>query len=36
MELYLDRIEAPIRWDRLVEQIRPHYPKLAKGACPTC
>ena len=33
-ELFLERMDRLIPWERLVEQIRPYYPKAGKGRVP--
>ena len=33
-ERFLERMEVLILWERLLEQIRPHYPKAGKGRAP--
>ena len=33
-ELFLERMDRLIAWERLVEQIRPYYPKAGKGRVP--
>ena len=33
-ELFLERMEDLIRWDQLVEAIKPYYPQSAKGRVP--
>ena len=33
-ERFLERMDALIRWERLLEEIRPYYPKAGKGRAP--
>ena len=33
-ERFLERMDALIRWERLLDQIRPYYPKAGKGRGP--
>ena len=33
-ELFLERMEELIRWDQLVEAIKPYYPQSGKGRVP--
>ena len=32
--MFLERMDRLIPWERLVEQIRPYYPKAGKGRVP--
>ena len=33
-ERFLERMEVLIRWERLLEEVRPYYPKAGKGRAP--
>ena len=33
-ERFLERMEVLVRWERLLEEIRPYYPKAGKGRAP--
>ena len=33
-EVFLERMEVLLSWERLLEQIRPYYPKAGKGRAP--